>query len=66
MEPVLYAVKDGIAVVTLNRPARLNAIDTNLLDGLNAHLARAMAANDVDVVLLEGNGRAFCAGDDLE
>ncbi|MEI9995596.1 MAG: enoyl-CoA hydratase/isomerase family protein [Rhizomicrobium sp.] len=66
MDRVLYAVKDGIATVTLNRPSRLNAIDTGLLEGLNAALAHAAEAPDVDVILLEGSGRAFCAGDDLE
>jgi enoyl-CoA hydratase/carnithine racemase len=66
MDPVLYRVEDGVGIVTLNRPARLNAIDTSLLESLNAVLALANEARDVDVILLEGAGRAFCAGDDLE
>lgn len=59
-------VDDGIVVVTLNRPERLNALDqdhvTELLDVLDAHSAYGSAR----VVVLTGAGRAFCAGLDLK
>jgi len=56
----------AVRVVTLNRPERLNAIDMAMLDGLDAALAGAEAADGVRAMLLTGAGRAFCAGDDLE
>lgn len=65
MTPVLYEARGGIARITLNRPERLNAINAALTFGLGEALARAMAAAEVDLVVLGGAGRAFCAGDDL-
>ncbi len=56
---------DGVAVVTLNRPERMNAWN----DTMGNELSRAFAALDVDddvrVIVLTGAGRAFCAGADL-
>ncbi len=66
MEPVLYSAHDGIAVLTFNRPASLNAISTPLLERFFELLQRALAADDVAVIVVCGNGRAFCAGDDLK
>jgi len=61
-----YAVAGRIARITLNRPARLNAID----DRMPREIRRAVeAANDDDrvhVIVLAGAGRAFCAGYDLK
>jgi enoyl-CoA hydratase len=61
-----YAVSGRIARITLNRPARLNAID----DRMPREIRRAVeAANDDDevhVIVLAGAGRAFCAGYDLK
>jgi enoyl-CoA hydratase/carnithine racemase len=64
--PVLYEARDGIAFLTLNRPERLNAISMALVTHLCAALERALAAEDVALVVLRANGRAFCAGDDLK
>jgi enoyl-CoA hydratase/carnithine racemase len=55
-----------VAVVTLNRPERLNAIGTLLLADLHDALVRAQLDPDTRVVVLTGAGRAFCAGDDLK
>ncbi len=66
MEPVLYDANERIATITLNRPEKLNAIDTGLLTAFEGALSRAEESGDVDIVLLRGSGRAFCAGDDLE
>lgn len=66
MTPVHYEVREGIGIVTLNRPERLNAINSALLDGLVAALERAVHSDEVEVVLLRANGRAFCVGDDLD
>ena len=63
--PVLFDdVGDGIAVVTLNRPAVLNAIDGTLLDGLDEALTR-LESGAYRVGILTGAGRGFCAGADL-
>ena len=60
-----YAVADGIATVTLNRPERMNTISREMLDELTAALVRADRDPDARVVILTGTGRAFCAGLDL-
>jgi enoyl-CoA hydratase/carnithine racemase len=62
---VKFHTEDRIAVVTLNRPDRLNAISSDFIDAFLNALAQAEAC-DSDVILLEAEGRAFCAGDDLE
>ncbi|MDO9403228.1 MAG: enoyl-CoA hydratase/isomerase family protein [Polaromonas sp.] len=52
--------------VILNRPERLNAISGALMDDLHEALRAAQSAPDVKVIVFSGNGRAFCAGDDLK
>jgi enoyl-CoA hydratase/carnithine racemase len=61
---VKFHIEDRLAVVTLARPHCLNAISSDLLDALLSSLQKA-EASIADVVLLEAEGRAFCAGDDL-
>ncbi len=63
---VLYEKKDNIAIITLNRPERLNAINRELLSGMIAQLETARKDADVVAVILTGAGRAFCAGEDLK
>lgn len=59
--------KDGrVARITLNRPEKLNAIDTEMPGELRDAARRANADDDVHVIVLSGAGRAFCAGYDLE
>jgi enoyl-CoA hydratase/carnithine racemase len=57
---------DGVRIVTLNRPQRLNAIVPELLEDLIAALQAADRDPAVRAVVLTGAGRAFCAGDDLK
>lgn len=64
-EVVLYSVKNQIATITLNRPKSLNAMNESLVIALHTALAKASNDDDVRVVVLTGNGRAFCAGGDL-
>jgi len=59
-------VLDGVRVITLNRPERLNAISPALLDDLNRALKDADRAESVRAIVLTGAGRAFCSGDDLK
>jgi enoyl-CoA hydratase len=55
-----------VAIVTLNRPDRLNALSIDLALALDAALARVAEENDTWVVVLTGAGRGFCAGLDLK
>ena len=64
--PVLTEYKNGIQVITLNRPERMNALVPALTQGLLEALQQANANDQVRVIVLRGAGRAFCAGADLE
>jgi len=65
MPKVLYERDGRIARITLNRPDVMNAIDDDLPSELSQAVARADADPDIHVMLLSGNGKAFCAGYDL-
>jgi enoyl-CoA hydratase len=62
---VLYERRGPSAWITLNRPDKLNAISHALRDALSAALRRAEEDDEVRVVVLTGNGRAFSAGYDM-
>lgn len=62
--PVTYEVQDGVAWITLNRPAVLNALDTPLAATLADHTETAAADAGVTLVVVRGAGRAFCSGMD--
>jgi enoyl-CoA hydratase/carnithine racemase len=65
-DPVLLAIEDGIALMTFNRPHKLNALNYEMIDQLRAHLDRIEATPDVRAVILTGAGeRAFSAGGDI-
>jgi len=66
MSAVFVRDDGAVRVVTLNRPHRLNAIDMAMLDALDAALAGAEGDARVRSILLEGAGRAFTVGDDLD
>lgn len=57
---------DGVRKISLNRPERLNAIVPELLDDLVAALTEADKDEAVGAIVLTGEGRAFCSGDDLK
>ena len=63
---VLRQDTDGITTLTLNRPARFNALSGALLDALEAQLQALAIEREVRVVVIAGAGRAFCAGHDLK
>ncbi len=63
--PVLLDVDNQIAVITLNRPERRNAINQQLLVRLYDALDAVTAREDVRVIIITGNGPSFCAGLDL-
>ena len=66
LDTVLYQIRDGIAHVRLNRPHRLNAMVPQLMRDLHTALEAAAGDREVRVIILSGEGRAFCAGDDLK
>lgn len=65
-ETILYSLNEGVAEIRLNRPHRLNAVTQQLYDELASALSEAEANRDARVVLLTGEGRAFCVGADLK
>lgn len=65
MPDVLCEQRDGVAVVTLNRPDRRNALSAALLTGLRKLVAELDASPEVRAIVLTGADPAFCAGLDL-
>ena len=62
---LLRADADGVATLTLNRPEARNALSVSLMTALEAALEELRATADIKVVVVGGNGPAFCAGHDL-
>ena len=65
-KPLLVEVADGVAVLTLNRPGALNALNRALRTQLVASFVELDARDDVRAIVLTGTGRAFCAGLDVK
>jgi enoyl-CoA hydratase/carnithine racemase len=63
---ILYAVADGVATLTLNRPEKLNAYTLEMGEEVVAAFRHARADDAVRAVILTGAGRGFCAGVDLD
>lgn len=63
--PVLLAIADRVARLTLHRPHRLNAFDGAMHGALREALARIEADESLRAVIVTGAGKAFCAGQDL-
>lgn len=66
MSVAIYEKRERIAYVTLNRPDAMNALDDTLNEALWSIWADFEDDPEVDVAILSGNGRAFCAGADLK
>ena len=62
---VLYEERDGIAVVTLNRPEKMNTLNEAVIDGVAQSIDRAASSEAVSAVVLRGAGATFSAGYDL-
>jgi len=63
---VLYSTDGPLAWLKLNRPDKLNAVNPDMIAGMNRALDKAEADDQVRVILVEGAGRAFSAGFDLD
>ena len=64
-ESILYEVKEGVGLITLNRPDRLNAWNHQIEDDLRAVMSEASVDGSVKAIVITGAGRGFCAGADM-
>lgn len=62
---IIYAVEGSVALVTLNRPEKRNALNDELVGNLKESLRKADSDKDVRVVVITGAGADFCSGADL-
>ncbi len=65
-DPALLRIEGPIATITLNRPSAFNSIDLSIAKKLEQLSAAVEASDDIRVLVIEGEGRAFCAGGDLQ
>src|SRR6478609_2865613 len=65
-DPALLRIEGPIATITLNRPGAFNSIDLSIAKKLEQLSAEVEASDDIRVLVIEGEGRAFCAGGDLQ
>jgi 2-(1,2-epoxy-1,2-dihydrophenyl)acetyl-CoA isomerase len=65
MSSILFEIKDGVAVITLNRPEKFNSFNREMALLLQSKLDEAAASKEVRCIYLTGAGKAFCAGQDL-
>ncbi|MGM7698012.1 enoyl-CoA hydratase/isomerase family protein [Microbacterium sp. A84] len=64
-ERVLVETVGGVCTISLNRSDALNALENSMIAAINAALDEAAVDERVRAILIRGEGRAFCAGDDL-
>lgn len=64
-DEILFSLKDGVATITMNRPEKRNALNTILLEGFDRILSHIEESQEARVVVIRGEGKAFCSGIDL-
>ena len=64
-EHILFSVEEGVAVLSLNRPAQLNSFNTRMHEEVREALKQVRRSPEVRALLLTAEGRGFCAGQDL-
>ena len=62
---VLYEERDSLAIITLNRPEKLNTLNEPVIQGIADAIDRAAASREVSAIIIRGSGRTFTAGYDL-
>ena len=62
---VLYKKEGDIAVVTLNRPEKYNAVNDDLVDGINSAIAKVQKDESIRAMVITGAGKGFCSGADM-
>ena len=65
MSDVDKKIEQGILILTLNRPEKLNALSTEVLEDLNDAFTEAQQNDAIKAILITGQGKAFCAGADI-
>lgn len=63
---IRFRLEDSVGLVTLNRPDKLNAVSWGLAEELAGLLRSLRDRDEVRAIVLTGEGRAFCAGGDVE
>ena len=62
---ISYTLKDGIGIIKLNRPDKRNALHPDLIKQMKEKLNEIRDDDNVKVLIITGEGKAFCAGADL-
>lgn len=65
LKAVLYEKRDGIAIITMNYPERLNALSNQLRADITTACDEAINDKEISAIILTGSGRSFCAGADI-
>lgn len=66
MDVVLYEEVDSVAVITINRPEKLNTLNEEVIEGIAQSVERASRSSEARSIVLRGAGKAFTAGYDLD
>ena len=64
-DPILYSSKDAVATIVLNRPDKFNSFNREMAMQMQKALDAAAGDKNIRAVYITGNGKAFCAGQDL-
>ncbi len=65
MDAILFEIKNGVGIITLNRPDKLNSFNRSMALALQDRLDECKQNKEVRCILLTGAGKGFCAGQDL-
>ena len=65
-EEIIFKIENGVGIITLNRPERLNALSTVIREGMAEAFTKFHNDNNLEVAILTGTGRGFCAGEDMK
>ena len=66
MSSILFEIKDGVAIITFNRPDKYNSFNQGMAFAFHQRLDECASDQNIRAVYLIGNGKAFCAGQDLQ